>query len=198
MNNEQNNNGIFGIPNQNNVPNTNPIEPNNNIGEIPTTIPGANSTPIDNSTVSQETTNETITNNPTQPEILQATPSIITAETPNNVAINSNQKLNTSPTNNEPNPGQDSVVSVGKYLIHLILCCIPIVNIIILFVRAFGKKENKNLSNLSKAQLILVAIGTVISIILTIIIMSLAVNIANENQNNINNSYYNQSYNSYY
>ena len=89
----------------------------------------------------------------------------------NNTPINNNISQNTAPLNNQL---QDNVVSVGKYIVHLLLCCIPLVGIIILFIRAFSKDENKNLSNLAKAQLIMMGISAVLSIIVFIIITAIA------------------------
>ena len=61
---------------------------------------------------------------------------------------------------------QDTEVSVGDWIVTMILCCIPIVNIIMLFVWAFsgGTKDSK--SNWAKAQLIMFLIGIVLVIVI--------------------------------
>ena len=62
----------------------------------------------------------------------------------------------------------DNVVSVGTYLIHIILFSIPVIGLILLIVKALDKK-NKNLSNFAKAQLILVVIATVIMVVIFVL-----------------------------
>ena len=63
------------------------------------------------------------------------------------------------------NPQDLEPVSVGTWIGILLLMCIPCVNIILLFVWAFGDgKESRK--NWAKAQLILIAVAIVIYIIL--------------------------------
>ena len=62
----------------------------------------------------------------------------------------------------------DNVVSVGTYLIHIILFSIPVIGLILLIVKALDKK-NKNLSNFAKAQLILAIIATVIMVVIFVL-----------------------------
>ncbi|HEX3016586.1 MAG TPA: hypothetical protein VHP31_01885 [Caproicibacter sp.] len=65
------------------------------------------------------------------------------------------------------NPGQfedQSPLSIGNFLIMILISYIPLVNIIMLFVWGFGN-SNTNKKNLARAQLIMLAIGVVISII---------------------------------
>lgn len=55
-------------------------------------------------------------------------------------------------------PFNTNVVSVKSWLGTLALLIIPVVNIILLFVWAFGGDTNLNKQNYAKAQLILMAI----------------------------------------
>ena len=64
----------------------------------------------------------------------------------------------------------NNVVSVTKYLGHIILFLIPIIGFIMLLVKAFGEKEDKNISNLAKAQLLLWVIIAIITIILIVVL----------------------------
>lgn len=70
-------------------------------------------------------------------------------------------------------PYADSTpLSVGQYFGMLILLLIPIVNIIMIFVWAFGN-SNLNKRNFARAYLIIALILIVISIVLTIMFGSL-------------------------
>ena len=61
-------------------------------------------------------------------------------------------------TNTEP-------LRVLQYIGMFLLLCIPIVNIILLFVWSFGSSVNRNKKNFARAVLILSVIGIAISII---------------------------------
>jgi len=64
-----------------------------------------------------------------------------------------------------PAPYEDaSPLSIGSYLIMMIVSVIPIVNLVMLFVWGFGN-SNRNRKNYARAQLIVLAIGIVLSII---------------------------------
>lgn len=63
-------------------------------------------------------------------------------------------------------PANDPPLGVGQYLAMLLLLCIPIANIILLFVWAFGSTVNKNKKNYARAVLILTAIGVVVYILI--------------------------------
>ncbi len=68
--------------------------------------------------------------------------------------------------------GQDleAPVSMGEWLVSFLLMLIPCVNVVLMFVWAFSKKEKKSKSNFFKVALILSAIGTIIGVILSAII----------------------------
>lgn len=57
-----------------------------------------------------------------------------------------------------------SPLSVGNYVVMMLIMIIPLVNLIMLFVWGFGN-SNLNKKNWARAQLIFVAIGVVLSII---------------------------------
>jgi ABC-type multidrug transport system permease subunit len=64
-----------------------------------------------------------------------------------------------------PVPYEDaSPLSIGSYLIMMIVSVIPLVNLIMLFVWGFGN-SNRNRKNYARAQLIILAIGIVLSFI---------------------------------
>ena len=72
---------------------------------------------------------------------------------------------NTMPQgNNNPPP-----LSVGSYVGMFFLLCIPLVNIILLFVWAFSAGENPNRKNYARAVLILYLISAIISILCILI-----------------------------
>lgn len=84
---------------------------------------------------------------------------------------NYNYNVNT-PSYNQNNDGQDTTpLSMGEWLLTLILLAIPCLNIVLYFVWGFGKNGNVNRRNYCRAGLILAAIGYVICIIVFIIIM---------------------------
>ncbi|MCC8153381.1 MAG: hypothetical protein LIP01_03690 [Tannerellaceae bacterium] len=58
-----------------------------------------------------------------------------------------------------------SIVSVGNWILTMVILCIPIVNIIMLFVWAFGHNTPVGKSNYVKAMLILWVILLLISLI---------------------------------
>ena len=107
----------------------------------------------------------------------------ITPEVPNNTPItpitvsNTGQENTTSDINlgnnqqpqdiNISSQSQQSndVVSVGKYLLYIILFSIPIVGFIMLIIKALDKKE-KNISNFAKAQLIIVLASIILCVIM--------------------------------
>ena len=59
----------------------------------------------------------------------------------------------------DPNPDP---VSMKEWLITLLIMCIPLVNMVMPFVWAFGGGSNPSKANFFKAQLIVVAIGIVL------------------------------------
>ena len=81
-------------------------------------------------------------------------------------------------SNNMLNNGQNYVpqqteteipLTVGDWMLTMLIMMIPCVNIIMVFVWAFGKSENKTKSNFFKAYLIWMVIVTVVSIIISIV-----------------------------
>ena len=69
-------------------------------------------------------------------------------------------------TNVYVQPETEAPITVGEWMLTILLTCIPCVNIIMLLVWAFGNNTPKTKSNWAKAQLI----WTVIFVVLTIII----------------------------
>lgn len=71
--------------------------------------------------------------------------------------------------------GQDPMtkpMSFGDWIKTLLLLIIPIANIILLFMWAFGSRTNLNKKNFSKAYLLLMAIITVLYIIVVVFILA--------------------------
>lgn len=66
--------------------------------------------------------------------------------------------------------GLTEIVTVGEWFITMLLMIIPLVNIIILFVWAFGSNIKMSKSNWAKAQLIWMAIVFVISTLFGILL----------------------------
>ncbi|UQZ87446.1 hypothetical protein SK3146_06748 [Paenibacillus konkukensis] len=69
-----------------------------------------------------------------------------------------------------PASAQAPVVSVKHWILTFILCAIPIVNIIMLFVWAFGDHTNPNKKNYARASLLLAVIVIVLYIIFFLLI----------------------------
>ncbi|WP_017811303.1 MULTISPECIES: hypothetical protein [Paenibacillus] len=76
------------------------------------------------------------------------------------------------PQDNYP-PGQQGyntgVVSFKEWMITMLLMAIPIVNLVMLFVWAFGGNTNLSKSNYAKAALIWIVIGIVVSVIFSVL-----------------------------
>ena len=91
--------------------------------------------------------------------------------------VNTNSSVVTS-TSEKPltnaNPANvttnDEVVSVKKYLGTLILFSVPIVGFIMLLIKAFSNSENKNISNLAKAQLLYALIIILLYIVIVFLL----------------------------
>lgn len=62
--------------------------------------------------------------------------------------------------------GLEEPVSFGDWMVTMLLMCIPCVNIIMLFVWAFGSSTKKSKSNYCKAMLIWMVIIGVLSFVL--------------------------------
>ncbi|NLL76935.1 MAG: hypothetical protein GX235_06780 [Clostridiales bacterium] len=63
-------------------------------------------------------------------------------------------------------------MSVGEWLITLLLTTfVPCVNIVLMFVWAFSKKEKKSKSNFFKAQLIIAGVVLAIYILVMLIVV---------------------------
>lgn len=59
-----------------------------------------------------------------------------------------------------------SVVSMGDWLVTMLIMCIPIANLVMLFIWAFGGSTPESKSNWAKAQLIWMVIGVILVILL--------------------------------
>ena len=66
----------------------------------------------------------------------------------------------------EPETDLEEPISMGEWLVTMLLMLIPCVNIVLMFVWAFSSKEKKSKSNCFKAALIFAAIVLVLYIIL--------------------------------
>lgn len=64
---------------------------------------------------------------------------------------------------------QNDTMSVGQYVVMMLIGIIPIVGIIMWFVWAFGSNVNANKKNFARAYLIFILIGIALSIIISII-----------------------------
>jgi hypothetical protein len=61
---------------------------------------------------------------------------------------------------------QATVVTTREWVITYLIMIIPIVNIVMLFIWAFGTEENPNKANWAKARLIWMAIGLAFAMVL--------------------------------
>ncbi len=78
---------------------------------------------------------------------------------------NKNYSQNYYNTGNRGGEGTDDVVSIGTWILILILTAIPVVNIIAFLAMAFGV-DNENIKNYGKASLIIAGIGIALGILL--------------------------------
>lgn len=65
----------------------------------------------------------------------------------------------------ENQTGNKSIVSIGDWVITMIIMMIPLVNLIMLFVWAFGSGTSESKANWAKASLIFMLVGIIISIL---------------------------------
>jgi uncharacterized membrane protein YvbJ len=72
-----------------------------------------------------------------------------------------------------PMAASSAPMSVGQFIGMFLLLCIPIVNIILLFIWAFGSSTNLNKKNYARATLILMAISVVLWILAGGVIMGI-------------------------
>jgi hypothetical protein len=89
-----------------------------------------------------------------------------TIESHNRLNLKENQHKNYESYNHRNNDYNDDVVSVGTWIIILIVVAIPIINIIVLLILAFGD-HNENLKNFAKASLILIVVGFFLAVLLS-------------------------------
>lgn len=59
----------------------------------------------------------------------------------------------------------NGIVTMGEWVVTILLCGIPLVNLIMLFVWAFGSSTKISKKNFAKAQLIFVGIAILLMII---------------------------------
>ncbi len=65
----------------------------------------------------------------------------------------------------------EGVVTLGEWMITLLIAAIPIVNIIMLFVWAFGANTKQSKANWAKASLIWIAIAIVFYLVVIVMIL---------------------------
>ena len=71
-----------------------------------------------------------------------------------------NETIQSNPVNDSP---QYTPISVGKWVITIIIIAIPIVGFIMLFVWGFGSNTQPSKANWAKATLIMIGISIVLS-----------------------------------
>jgi ABC-type multidrug transport system permease subunit len=71
-------------------------------------------------------------------------------------------------TNNYYNTNLEEPISIGSWLVTMLIMLIPCVNIVMVFVWAFGS-ESKTKGNFFKAYLIMAAIVIVINIVILVV-----------------------------
>ncbi len=67
---------------------------------------------------------------------------------------------------NQVNTG---VIKTADWIVTILILAIPLVNLIMLFIWAFGSNTNPNKANFAKAALIWLAIGLVVSVVFSLI-----------------------------
>ncbi len=76
---------------------------------------------------------------------------------------------NTAAGSGYPMPHYDEPITVGNWVITLLLMAVPVVNLVLLFIWGFGGDAPETKSNWAKAQLIIMAIAFVASFLLAIL-----------------------------
>lgn len=79
------------------------------------------------------------------------------------------QGENPFPQQNNISEPDTKPLTLVNYLLMFLISSIPIVNIVMLCIWAFGQKENQNRKNFAKAALIFVGIGTVVGVVVFIV-----------------------------
>ncbi len=74
---------------------------------------------------------------------------------------------------NEPDVHYDEHVSIGGWIGRWIVMCIPIVNIIMLFVWAFGGSRKYSLKTWARARLLL-ALIVIVALLITVIVLAVS------------------------
>jgi hypothetical protein len=67
------------------------------------------------------------------------------------------------------NQSNSGVVKTVDWVVTMLILAIPLVNLIMLFVWAFGSGANPNKANFAKAVLLWILIGIVISVLVSLI-----------------------------
>lgn len=83
-----------------------------------------------------------------------------------------------------------SPLSLGQFLIMLVISSIPIVGLVLLFVWGFGSNENVNRQNYSRAMLIMKLIGIVLTILIYALLFGFMITALNSIQDYGGNSSY--------
>lgn len=100
---------------------------------------------------------------------------------PNNQPYNqpNNQPYNQPYPPNYNGPQLEPPLTLGNWIIIMLLMIIPCVNIILLFIWAFGHNVITSKKNYARAMLIFMAVGFVFSLIFSSIIFSMLNSITN-------------------
>lgn len=77
-------------------------------------------------------------------------------------------------------------VSIGGWIGVMLLSCLPLINLIMLFVWAFSSSTKKSLKNYARAALIMFLIVAVITVIASVVLIACGVNIFSELFNQVN------------
>lgn len=80
---------------------------------------------------------------------------------------------------NTPQGNQAPALSIGEWVVTILITFIPLVNIIMLFVWGFSSSTNPNKANWAKAMLIWMAIGIVLWLIFGLIFGAAMLGMAN-------------------
>lgn len=76
------------------------------------------------------------------------------------------------PNNGFQNRENNQVITLGEWLITLLLMAIPVVNIVLLFVWGFTDSTPISKKNYARASLIMMAVGIILSILLSATLIS--------------------------
>lgn len=186
---QQLNSGIISVTPESVIPQSGNVSSNGNVGDsnsmASSSLKLESSSPFDigfnagvntnvNASVNTGVVNDVSVGGQSNGNVTPITPVDLNTTINNAVSgnmVNDNVDVNRSAVMEESN--SDNIVSVGKYMLYMILFSIPLVGFIVLLIKVFDKK-NINISNMAKAQLLMSVIVMVLVFLIFVVLFGTA------------------------